>query len=60
MGDVGLIKVENKLTLKFVLGDLKYFKQCFFSFRAQAGRVRTLNVKLYFFLNCPLEGQKSK
>ena len=24
-GDVGLIKVKNKLTLKFILGDLKHF-----------------------------------
>ena len=27
---MGLIKGKNKLTLKFILGDLKHFRPCFF------------------------------
>ena len=32
-GDVGLIKVKNKLTLKFILDELKHFKTMFFSIK---------------------------
>ena len=52
---MGLIKMKNKLTLKFILGDLKHFYTIsfvVFPSRVLAGWVRTLNgkfIKFFFF-----------
>ena len=44
-GEGGLIKVKNKLTSKFISGDLKHFRSHVFFplIRVLAGWVRTLN-----------------
>ena len=47
-GDVGLIKVKNKLTLTFILGDLKHFSM-FFPLMVLAGWVRTFNGKFHYY-----------
>ena len=51
----GLIKVKNKLSLKFILGDLKPLRPCFFPLRVPAGWVQNGKFHHFYFETIPYE-----